>query len=216
MLFRSDVLEVQGYGITGMTLQGRRELLEKVVEQGTYAAISPAFNDGQELLDTVVERGLEGVVAKLRASRYVEGSRTEAWTKVKVRNEQEFVVVGFTPGEGARASTFGALVLAVNDPTDEYKYRYVGKVGTWFDDSDLLTLMERLDEQAVTPVSVPSELTSDLRDIVWCKPDVVVQVAYQRWTEDNRLWHPSFKGIGRRRRLPCHGQAARSRRPCMA
>jgi bifunctional non-homologous end joining protein LigD len=185
-----DVLEVQGHGVTGMTLQGRRELLEKVVEQGTYLAVSPAFNDGQELLDTVIERGLEGIVAKLRASRYVEGSRTEAWTRVKIRNEQEFLVAGWTPGEGARAGTIGALVLAL---IEDGEVVYVGKAGSGMTDADMPLLLSRMTERATSPLR---EIPKDLgRDVTWVEPVLVVQVAYQRWTEDSRLWHPSFKGI---------------------
>ena len=45
-------------------------------------------------------RGLEGIVAKLRRSRYEPGRRTPAWLKLKVRPEQELVVGGWTPGEG--------------------------------------------------------------------------------------------------------------------
>ena len=54
-------------------------------------------------------QGLEGVMAKRRSSQYCEGKRTRDWLKVKTHGRQEFVVAGYTRGEGRRA---GQLRLA--------------------------------------------------------------------------------------------------------
>ena len=53
-------------------------------------------------------QGLEGIVAKLRRSRYEPGRRSNAWLKIKIRPEQELVVGGWTPGEGQRPRPRGA------------------------------------------------------------------------------------------------------------
>lgn len=198
-----DVLEVKGSRVTGMTLTARRELLAKVLEpwiEGRlqHIAVSPAFNDGAELMKVVQDRGLEGIVAKRRASLYQEGSRTDAWTKVKVRIGQEFVVVGYTPGEGALEGLPGALVLAVVDEKD--RLVYVGKVGTGLTDADRADLLDRLQpvQLGVLRDAGFDAHTADrdvIREATWVAPDVVVQVEFQRWTEDSRLWHPSFKGV---------------------
>ena len=55
---------------------------------------------------------LEGIIAKLRRSRYEPGRRTSAWLKLKIRPEQELVVGGWTPGEG-NARDLGAVVVGV-------------------------------------------------------------------------------------------------------
>ena len=70
--------------------------------------------------------GLEGIVAKDRRSKY-EAARTNHWQKLKVSNEQEFVIAGFTAGE---REYFGALVLGVHEGG---KLRHAGQVGTGFD-----------------------------------------------------------------------------------
>ena len=52
-------------------------------------------------------------MAKRPGSSYCEGKRTRDWLKIKTHGRQEFVIVGYTRGEGRRASSFGSLVLAV-------------------------------------------------------------------------------------------------------
>ena len=68
-------------------------------------------------------------MAKLKTSRYEVGRRSKAWLKVKIRREQEVIVVGYEPGKGARAD-LGSLILAVNEGKE---LRYVGEVGSGLD-----------------------------------------------------------------------------------
>jgi len=143
----------------------------------------------------VRERGLEGLVAKRGTSRYMEGTRTSAWLKVKVRCEQEFVVIGCTPGEGELAGHVGAFLLAVNeDGLGGRQLVYCGKVGTGgtVDEWDAIAA-------ALTPADGPRALidlrvlsVKERREVVWVEPTRVVQVAFQKWTPDGRLWHPSL------------------------
>ncbi len=55
---------------------------------------------GAALLDAATERHLEGLMAKRIDSRYEPGRRSPAWRKVKIRGEQEFVVGGWSTGQG--------------------------------------------------------------------------------------------------------------------
>jgi bifunctional non-homologous end joining protein LigD len=131
---------------------------------------------------------LEGIVAKRRSSPYRQNSRAGEWVKVKVRPEQEFVVVGWTPGKNGRAGRIGGLILAYYDGDDLV---YAGRAGGGDQfDRELETKLATVDESplAVVPKAVPRERT-------WVHPDLVVQVAYQRWTEDGVLWHPVLKTI---------------------
>lgn len=184
-----DVLEVEGESKTSMTLQGRRDVLGAIIGNGHYVAISPAFEDGQHLLSYVIEQGMEGLVAKRLSSHYIEGGRGGEWIKVKVRREQEFIVLGYTAGEGARASTFGALVLGYYE---DGEVRYAGKVGTGFDDDCLRMLiseMEPIEAIGCPYAGMPRDV---LAETTWLFPKLVVQTAFQKWTEDGMLWHPSY------------------------
>jgi bifunctional non-homologous end joining protein LigD len=190
-----DILEDEGNDVTGLPLVQRRGLLELMVPGGCYVAPSPVFTDGQQLLDFVTEHGLEGLVAKRGSSRYVEGGRGGDWLKVKVRTEQEFIVVGYTIGEGRRSSTFGALILGYFD--DDGTIVYAGKVGTGWNDDDLEMLYQRMHPYLMgdpdeSYAGFPREI---LREGVFLRPGLVVQVAFQKWTDDHVLWHPSYQHV---------------------
>ena len=52
----------------------------------------------QEVIEAVTGLGLEGVIAKRRGSKYTPGERNNAWVKLKLDRQQEFVVGGYRPG----------------------------------------------------------------------------------------------------------------------
>lgn len=186
-----DVLVEGDQETTARPLSERREILELLVPGGCYVARSPVFTDGEKLLEFVTEHGLEGIVAKQNDSRYVEGGRGPTWLKIKIRNEQEFVVLGFTEGEGARAWAFGALVLGAHDEAGELVY--CGKVGTGWDDAklgEIKGLMEPLVSDLHHYPGMPRDVKA-----TWLRPELVVQIAFQRFTDDGLLWHPSYKYV---------------------
>ena len=78
-------------------------------------------------------QGLEGIVAKLRRSRYEPGRRSNAWLKIKIRPEQELVVGGWTPGDGQRPRPRRA---GRRRTTRTASCRFGGKVGSGFTGRD--------------------------------------------------------------------------------
>ena len=88
--------------------------------------------------------GFEGVVAKRADSVYEPDTRSRAWLKVKDVNEQEFVVGGFTEGEGSRKNTFGGLLIGYYDINDELKF--ASSVGSGLKDTQLDEDRKQLDE----------------------------------------------------------------------
>jgi len=195
-----DLLEVDGHPLLDQPLAERRALLEQTVEPGPGWFVAAAHDDGPALLAAVDAQGLEGVVAKRLDSRYEPGRRSPAWVKVKVRRHQELVVGGWLPGTGARARTFGALLLGYHDPPAEAgapagPLRFAGRVGTGFKDAVLRDLRARLEATEVDacPFDPPPP-----RDVVrvarWVRPELVVEVAHAEWTADGVLRHPSFLG----------------------
>ena len=133
-------------------------------------------------------RGLEGVVAKDAASVYEE-RRGFKWLKVKVHQEEEFIIAGFTAPRGSREH-LGALLLGA--------YRgdslvFVGKVGTGFSGATLRSLARKLQPliRARSPfVDPPRE-----KDATWLAPKLVAQIAFQEWTADGKLRQPVFLGL---------------------
>lgn len=195
-----DVLEAQGTDIRREPLSERKRLLEQILEGAEFCTVSPTF--AEEELDGLVafvdEEGLEGIVAKRAASHYKEGARNGDWLKIKWRMQQEFVVVGYTEGQGARAGTAGAFLLAVNDGNKRTpKWLYVGDVGsggTYDQIEEVRAATSPLTPQTAA-IDIKTFTKAQLREITFVKPEIVVDVKFQRWTEDGKLWHPSLQGM---------------------
>ena len=194
-----DVLEMFGSDLRSLPLTDRRRVLEETLELvfanagGGRIAVSPTFDDGQELLAYVIERNLEGVIAKKRSGVYVEGARS--WVKVKLRNAQEFVVLGWTPGNGALTGRVGGLLLGVRE---NGRWLYVGRAGSGPGDVErarLQELLEPLERDRHPEVDTGKAARAELKDVRWVEPALVVHVAFQRWSKDGRLVIPSLKGV---------------------
>ena len=189
-----DVLEIDGEPLLDRPLAERRQQLADLLEGRSQSVrLSEAFDDGDALLEAARAQGLEGVMAKRATSGY-EQRRSRNWLKVKVRPEQEFVVVGYTKGQGRR-TRLGSLVLAVNDNDG---LRWVGNVGTGFTEQTLDELLGRLQplERSDSPLAETPKMPRVRKsDVVWVEPELVVQVDFAEWTHDGHLRAPSFLGF---------------------
>ena len=191
-----DLLELLGDDLRGRPLTERRELLEAAVASTSArrVTVSPAFDDGEALLAEVQKRGGEGVVAKRRASKYQEGSRGGDWVKVKIRSEQEFAVLGWLPGEGAMAGAAGSVILGVYEPENN-EFVCAGRVGTGGEYRVWQAFTELPEIREGNEVGIDLNGYAPPKQAVWVELGTVVQVRFQRWTEDGRLWHPSLMGV---------------------
>ena len=189
-----DVLEIDGVPVLDRPLSERRGLLDGLLDRRSQTVrMTGEFDDGDALLEAAREQGLEGVMAKRTSCPY-EQRRSRNWVKVKVRPEQEFVVVGYTKGQGRR-TRLGALVVAVNEAGG---LRWVGNVGTGFTDKTLDELLGRLRplERRDSPLAeVPKMPRVKKADIVWVEPEIVVEVQFAEWTHDGHLRAPAFLGF---------------------
>lgn len=191
-----DVLEVDGEPVVGLPLAERRERLEALLDRRSgKVRLSESFEDGEALFEAAAAQELEGIVAKRADSRYAVGRRTREWLKIKTENRQEFVVAGYTKGQGRRAGSFGALVLGVRRGGE---LEYAGNVGTGFDEAEIGRLLERLRPliRSDTPFAVAPKMAKVRKaDVVWVEPRLVCEVRFVEWTHDGRLRAPSYQGL---------------------
>jgi bifunctional non-homologous end joining protein LigD len=188
--FAFDLLYLNGYDLRGVHLDERRKLLEQIVAPDPVFRISTVFpGAGEELLEAARENGLEGLIAKRATSTY-ESKRSSEWIKIKIVTQQEFAIGGFTEPQGDRAH-FGALVLGVYDGG---KLNWVGNVGTGFDQKTLAYLASRLKPLIVEKCPFAERPKPD-RGMTWAKPELVAQVKFANWTQDNRLRAPVYLGL---------------------
>lgn len=184
-----DCLFREGKDLRREPLQTRRAALEESIGRSEFLMPSHRLaGNGLEAFRLAKRRGYEGLLAKDLAASYVEG-RSNRWLKVKVHQEDEFVIVGFTKPAGSRQH-FGALLLGAYQ---NGKLRYVGKVGTGFDQETLRALYEKFQ----TLIRRQSALVDPPREkgASFLEPRLVAQISFQEWTADGKLRQPVFLGL---------------------
>ena len=197
-----DLLYLDGRSLLDVPLEDRKRLLKSVLKEHPRVRYAAHIEgEGLAFHAAAQSQGLEGVVAKLRNSRYEPGKRSPAWLKLKIRPEQEFVVGGWTPGEG-NARDLGAVVVGVYEGT---QLKFAGKVGSGFDAKTRRMLRERLDELELGLDDPPFEPApsrdhrgrwgGDLKSVVWAKPELVIRVESAGWSRDGMVRQAAFKGI---------------------
>jgi bifunctional non-homologous end joining protein LigD len=196
VFYAFDLLELDGVPHVDEPLHERKKRLRALLDgRVKTVAYSEEFDDGDALFAAAQERGLEGIISKRTSSAYKVGKRTRDWLKIKTENNEEFVVAGYTRGAGRRAGTFGSLVLGVNEGD---QLRYVGNVGTGFNDKEIARLLKLLKplHRDTSPFAVTPKMPRVRKgDVQWVDPQLVAQVRFGEWTHDNHLRHPAYLGI---------------------
>ena len=187
-----DLLWLDGEPLTGLPLEQRLALLEEVLVPGPHLQRSePIAEHGLALYAAARERGLEGVMAKRLGSAYAPGKRSRDWLKVKVRRQMHCVIAGWLPGEGARAR-LGSLLLGMWEGD---RLRYVGKVGTGFDEAELDRVCALLAERATGERPFAKVAPGPPKASRWVRPELVCAVEFAEVTEGGQLRAPSYKGL---------------------
>jgi bifunctional non-homologous end joining protein LigD len=192
-----DLLQLDGRSLLAEPIEMRRKKLERLLKRPPERIrLSAVFDVSPDrLLQEVKRKGLEGIIAKAVGSAYEADRRSGAWLKQRLRNEQEFVICGYTPPAGSRTH-FGALLVGYHA---EGELQYAGKVGTGFDQARLTSLHKRFQSlrRASCPFkNVPANLPGkSTRMVQWLRPVLVCQVSFAEWTADGRLRQPAFLGM---------------------
>ncbi|AWH51707.1 DNA ligase D [Stenotrophomonas sp. ESTM1D_MKCIP4_1] len=189
-----DLPGVAGVDISCAPLRERKALLKDLIgpEPGTLAFSEHVVDHGPAVFAASGEAGYEGIVSKQVDAPYVN-ARARSWVKVKHEDTDEFVIVGHTAPKGSRVG-FGSLLLATPDAGG---LRYVGRVGTGFDDEGLKALTTVLAPLAVkTPVlELPAHVPFRAASVRWVRPVVVAEVAFRGWGKEGLLRQASFKRL---------------------
>ncbi|HEY9786280.1 MAG TPA: DNA ligase D [Candidatus Obscuribacterales bacterium] len=185
-----DVAYFDGFDLTNVRLLERKKVLEQAIIPSETVRLLSFFDvDPALAYEVCVDNGFEGIVAKRVDSMYECGKRSPSWLKVKAQQTAEFIIGGYTLGQGSRNSTFGSLLLGYNDTAG--RMVYCGSVGTGFDQrllKETLNKIEPLKTKACPFVSRPE----DKKDVIWVKPEVIVEVKYMDLTKDGHLRTPVF------------------------
>lgn len=183
-----DVVYLDGRPVAQEPLIRRREWLRDAVKRGGAYRVNEVVDDGVAFFEAVRSMGLEGIVAKHVDGRYYPGRRSDVWTKIKVRQTAECVILGYTEGKGDRMKTFGALHLAEVDG-DGLVYR--GKVGTGFDTKMMAQVLEYLDDVERTE-RIIEEKPLDDAETTWLAPSRWCEIQFASLTRNGTYREPVF------------------------
>jgi bifunctional non-homologous end joining protein LigD len=200
-----DLLHLDGRSLLKVPLESRKQLLKSVLraEDRRVRFADHVVGEGLAFLEAAKVQRLEGMIAKHRRSIYEPGRRTRTWLKIKIRPEQELVVGGWTPGEGA-ARELGAVVVGTYERDgDTKKLRFAGKVGSGFTAATRRKLRERLAplEIGESPFDPPppkdykGRWGGELSRVVWVDPKIVIRAELGGWTRDGIVRQAAFKGF---------------------
>jgi len=183
-----DCLYLDGRAIVNEPLTRRREWLADAIKKDSAYRVSEMVDEGPAFFEAVKEMGLEGLMAKQRNSTYQPGKRSDAWLKIKTRQTTECLIIGYTQGKGDRQASFGALHLA---HADGEGLKYIGKVGSGFDDQSIKAVFAELEKLTRIKRPVKEKPLDDARS-VWVDPRLICEVSFASWTADGLLREPVF------------------------
>jgi bifunctional non-homologous end joining protein LigD len=160
------------------------------LQDGTLRLSEQVAADGRPLYARALKEQWEGLIAKDVTSTYQAGRRSPAWRKIKVVQEQEFVVGGWTEPRQTRTH-FGALLLGVYEGND---FVYAGHTGTGFNQKELERVSRLLRGREIpkSPFSTPVKTNEPAH---WVRPELVAQIKFTEWTADDKLRHPVYLGL---------------------
>jgi bifunctional non-homologous end joining protein LigD len=188
-----DVLAVDGELLVDRPLEERLARLDDVLVPGGAVQRSEVVPEtGRALFHAASERGLEGVIAKRLASPYRPGKRSRDWLKVKVRRDVDAVVGGWLPGEGGRTGALGSLLVGLHDAAGSL--RYIGRVGTGFDEAELDRVGGMLGGRRAEESPFGGDPPPP-RGARFVRPELVCRVEYAHVTDADILRAPAYKGL---------------------
>lgn len=191
-----DVLQVDGEDVTKKPFTERKALLQTLITMlaSPYVIFGAYTTDGRAAWALAEANDFEGIIAKPLNSPYRLGERG-TWLKLKRSRVEDFSVVGYEEGEGRRAGTIGALVIA--EPDTKGDLQVVGSVGTGFTDATLDALMARFRPLLVGKANVPRRYVAKVgnKHINWLREPVTARVEYADRSDAGVPRHPAFKGL---------------------
>jgi len=179
-----DLLYLNGYDLRKLPLVERKAHLKKLIDK-TAIQFSESFEvDGREMYKHACKTGLEGVVSKVRDSRYSSG-RANDWVKKTCAQRETLTIAGFA----LDGSKWDGPYLGRRKGDDLI---YAGKVDRGFDNASAKDLQARL--KPLIRKTQPYSKKIAHRGI-WVEPSLLAEVEYRAKSAEGKVRHPFFKGI---------------------
>lgn len=164
--------------LTSLELIKRKKILNSFKDSNIFIK-TKTYNNGLELFEHTKKVGLEGIVAKLKSSKYVCGKRVGIWVKIKNFKKQYFYVYGYKKLKDKYALYLGEF--------KNKKFYAVGKVSV-MDNNNILKLVQK--QKRINNAFIDIDLDEN---ITYVEPINKILVHYINKTENNTLRQPFIK-----------------------
>ncbi len=188
VFYAFDCIYLDGLSIMHLPIERRRKWLQVNIKVEEYVRFSQAFDDGEQLFQAIKAQGMEGIMSKLKGSKYDAGNRSKSWLKIKVRETDTALIIGYTKGKGDRSALFGSLHLA---KLENDKLVYYGKVGTGFDKTKMKKIYKILSTIKTVKKPIPDSIEEE-RDTIWLAPEYSCNIRYASMTSNNTYREPVY------------------------
>jgi bifunctional non-homologous end joining protein LigD len=184
VLIAFDLLYLNGYDLRKLPLDERKALLKKLIAK-TSIQFSESFEvDGPEMFKHACGIGLEGVVSKVRDSRYNSG-RGNDWVKKTCAQRETLPIAGFALKE----NRFDGLYIG---SIKGNQLVYAGKIDHGFDKVSTKDLQARLKPLIRKTQPYAKKIA---HQGIWVEPSLLAEVEYRAKSAEGKVRHPFFKGI---------------------
>jgi len=179
-----DLLYLNGCDLRKLPLFERKALLKKIIAE-TDIQFSESFEvDGGEMYKHACAVGLEGVVSKVRGSRYVSG-RVNDWVKKTCAQRETLAIAGFA----LDGKKWDGLYLGRRKGRELI---YAGKVDHGFNSTSAKDLQARL-KPLIRKTQPYSKRIA--HQGIWVEPELLAEIEYRAKSAEGKVRHPFFKGI---------------------
>ena len=179
-----DLLYLNGYDLRKLPLFERKALLKRLID-GTDIQFSESFEvDGGEIYKHACKTGLEGVVSKVRESRYASGRSTD-WVKKTCAQRETLAIAGFA----LDGKKWDGMYLARRKGKELV---YAGKVDHGFDPASAKELQARLRPLIRTTQPYSKKIA---HKGIWVEPKLLAEIEYRAKSAEGKVRHPVFKGL---------------------
>jgi len=178
-----DILYLGENSLGGLSLLERKKILQGNIEENNFLAYSRYIeNNGKDLFKLAKQLQFEGIVAKLKNSKYHFGKRSGEWIKIKVYNEKDLLICGLFQNKNGYN-----LILT------EFKDKVLVDAGTASvvqSNADLKTILDFADKN-----KIKNPYFNNYKGAVWFKPKLTGVVKFSEITKGGNMRHPIFKAL---------------------
>ena len=159
-------------------------MLKQVIAK-TDIQFSESFEiDGPDLFKHACKTGLEGIVSKVRDSRYPDG-RSRDWVKIACAQRETLPIAGFA----LDGNKWDGIYVGRHKGRELI---YAGKVDHGFTPEDAIELQERLKPLIRKTQPYAKRIA---HKSIWVEPTLQAEIEYRAKSAEGKIRHPFFKGI---------------------